>query len=143
MGDQKGIYMAELQQARVLVVDDEDFMRKLMTNILRKAGMNVLTAQSGAEALIILSENECDVVVSDVRMAGMSGFDLLKQVKSVYPNTSFVVMTGYADSYSIKDALLQGADEYITKPFKNHEVTLVVERAFWRTQSGRRQAEST
>jgi FixJ family two-component response regulator len=52
-------------------------------------------------------------------------------------------MTGYADSFSIKDALLQGADEYITKPFKNQEVTLVVERAYWRIQSNRKQTEST
>jgi two-component system, NtrC family, response regulator PilR len=134
--------MGELQQVRVLIVDDEEFMRKLMTNILRKASMEVLTAQNGEEALKALQETGCDVVVSDVRMAGMSGFELLKQVKARHPNTAFVVMTGYADSYSIKDALLQGADEYITKPFKNHEVTLIVERAYWRIQSNRKQTES-
>ncbi len=135
--------MDDLQQVRILVVDDEEFMRKLMTNILRKAGMEVLTAQSGEEALRMLRENGCDVVVLDMRMAGISGFDLLKQVKAQHPDTAFVVMTGYADSYSIKDALLQGADEYITKPFKNFEVTLVVERAYWRIQSNRKQTEST
>jgi two-component system response regulator PilR (NtrC family) len=135
--------MGDLQQVRILVVDDEEFMRKLLTNILHKAGMEVLTAQNGEEALMVLQENGCDVVVSDARMAGMSGFDLLKQVKARHPDTAFVVMTGYADSYSIKDALLQGADEYITKPFKNHEVTLIVERAYWRTQSNRKQTENT
>jgi DNA-binding NtrC family response regulator len=135
--------MGDLRQVRILVVDDEEFMRKLMTNILRKAGMDVLTAQDGEEALRVLQENRCDVVVSDVRMAGMSGFDLLKRVKAQHSDTAFVVMTGYADSYSIKDALLEGADEYITKPFKNHEVTLIVERAYWRTQSNRKQTEST
>jgi two-component system response regulator PilR (NtrC family) len=135
--------MGDLQQVRILVVDDEEFMRKLLTNILRKAGMEVLTAQNGEEALRVFQENRCDVVVSDVRMAGMSGFDLLKRVKAQHPDTAFVVMTGYADSYSIKDALLQGADEYITKPFKNYEVTLVVERAYWRIQSNRKQTEST
>jgi len=134
--------MGDLQQVKILVVDDEEFMRKLMTNILRKAGMEVLTAQSGEEALRVLQENGCDVVVSDVRMAGMSGFDLLKQVKAQHPDTAFVVMTGHADSYTIKDALLQGADEYITKPFKNHEVTLIVERAYWRIHSNRKQTES-
>ncbi len=135
--------MAELQQVKVLVVDDEDFMRKLLTNILRKGGMEVLTAQNGEGALDTLQRKECDVVISDVRMAGMSGFELLKRVKAEHPNTAFVVMTGYADSYSIKDALLQGADEYITKPFKNHEVTLVVERAYWRTQASYKQIENT
>jgi len=135
--------MRDLQQVRVLVVDDEEFMRKLMTRILCKAGMEVVTAQNGEEALRVLQENGCDVVVSDVRMVGISGFDLLKQVKAQHPDTAFVVMTGYADSYSIKDALLQGADEYITKPFKTQEVTLIVERAYWRIQSNRKQTEST
>lgn len=134
--------MSELQQVKVLVVDDEEFMHKVMTNILHKAGMEVLTAQSGEEALKVLAENRCDVVISDVRMAGMSGFDLLKQVKARHSDTAFVVMTGHSDSYSIKDALMQGADEYITKPFKTQEVTLIVERAYWRMQSNRKQIES-
>jgi DNA-binding NtrC family response regulator len=134
--------MGELQQVKVLVVDDEEFMHKLITNVLQKAGMEVMTAQSGEEALKVLDEKRYDVVVSDVRMAGMSGFDLLKQVKARHPDTAFVVMTGHADSYNIKDALLQGADEYIAKPFKAQEVTLIVERAYWRIQSNRKQIES-
>jgi DNA-binding NtrC family response regulator len=139
----KGIPVRDTQQVRTLVVDDEEFMRKLMANILRKAGMEVLTAESGEEALRVLQESSCDVVVSDMRMAGMSGFDLLKRVKTHHPDTAFVVMTGYADSYSVKDALLQGADEYITKPFKNYEVTLVVERAYWLIQSSQKQSGDT
>ena len=54
--------MGDLQQVKILVVDDEEFMRKLLTNILRKAGMEVLTAQNGEEALRVLQENQCDVV---------------------------------------------------------------------------------
>jgi DNA-binding NtrC family response regulator len=135
--------MGDMRQVRILVVDDEELIRKLMTNILRRGGMAVLTAQNGEEALKVLQESGCDVVVSDVRMAGMSGFDLLKQVKAKHPDIAFVVMTGHADSYSIKDALLQGADEYITKPFKNHEVMLIIERAYWRIRSNRKQTEST
>jgi len=135
--------MGDMRQVRILVVDDEELIRKLMTNILRRGGMAVLTAQNGEQALKVLQESGCDVVVSDVRMAGMSGFDLLKQVKAKHPDIAFVVMTGHADSYSIKDALLQGADEYITKPFKNHEVMLIIERAYWRIRSNRKQTEST
>jgi two-component system, NtrC family, response regulator PilR len=134
--------MGDLPQVKILVVDDEEFMRKLISNILSKAGMEVFSAENGEQALRVLKEKSCDVVVSDVRMAGMSGFELLKQVKSQYPNTAFVVMTGFADSYSIKDALLKGADEYITKPFKNHEVTLVIERAYWRIHSNQGHPES-
>jgi len=134
--------MSELLQAKILVVDDEDFMLKQVGDILRKAGLEVLTAGSGEEALRILQESRCDVVMSDVRMQGMSGLELLKQVKTDQPETAFVVMTAYSDSYGIKEALMQGADEYITKPFKSHEVTLVVERAYWSARSNRKRAES-
>lgn len=133
--------MGDLQQIKILIVDDEEPMRKHMSKVLCKAGMDVLTAPSGEEALKVLRENSCDIVISDVRMAGMSGFDLLNQVKALHPNTAFVVMTGYADSFSIKDALLHGADEYIAKPFKNDEMALVIERAYWRIQADRKQTE--
>jgi DNA-binding NtrC family response regulator len=134
--------VGDLHRLRILVVDDEELMRKLMTNMLVKAGMEVLAAESGEEALRMLQENGCDVVVSDVRMTGMSGLDLLKQVKAQHPNIAFVTMTGYTDLCGIKEALLQGADEYITKPFKNHEIELVIERAYWRSQSNCKQTES-
>ncbi len=133
--------MGELQRARILIVDDEEFMRKLLSSILRKAGLDALYAETGEEALQLLSENKCDIVISDVMMSGMSGIQLLKQVKELYPNIAFIIMTGFADSCTIKDALMEGADEYITKPFKNHEVTLVVERAYWRIQSARKSTE--
>ena len=68
-------------------------------------------------------------------MPRMGGFDLLKKVKGDYPGVGIVMMTSYGDTYTVKDALLLGADEYITKPFKNHEISLVVERAYWRLLS--------
>jgi DNA-binding NtrC family response regulator len=65
----------------------------------------------------------------------LNGFELLKIVKKDYPNIGMIMMTAYGDTYTVKDALLLGADEYITKPFKSHEISLVVERAYWRILS--------
>lgn len=135
--------MDELTKIKVLVVDDEEVMRKLMTKILEKAGYTVYTATGGAEARDILANNEVDMVLSDVKMPDMNGFDLLKEIKAKYPGIAVVMMTAYADSYTIKDALLFGADEYITKPFKHYEVTVVLERAYWRTQSQRKQQQES
>lgn len=119
----------------ILVVDDELMMRKLMEKILVKDGYQVVTAENGDEAIRIMDEQEVNLVVSDMQMPGMNGFDLLKQIKAKYPKIGVIIMTAYGDTYTVKDALLLGADEYITKPFKSFEVSMVVERAYWRILS--------
>ena len=134
--------MDDLNRVNVLVVDDEEVMRNLMTKILQKAGYEVFITGSGIGARAALSERQIDIVLSDVKMPDMSGFDLLKEIKEKYPQIAVIMMTAFADSYTIKDALLLGADEYITKPFKHYEVTVVVERAYWRMLANRKQMET-
>lgn len=129
--------MEDLDPIKVLIVDDEEVMRSLMIKILEKAGYKVVTANGGIAARQILAEQPIDLVLSDVKMPDMNGFDLLKEIKANYPHIAVIMMTAYADSYTIKDALIYGADEYITKPFKHYEVTVVMERAYWRSQAGR------
>jgi DNA-binding NtrC family response regulator len=119
----------------VLVVDDEEMMRSLLTKILSREGYNILTAEDGLQALEMLREDKIDIVISDMKMPRMNGFELLKHIKDEYPATGVIIMTAYGDTYTVKDALLLGADEYITKPFKSFEISLVVERAYWRLLS--------
>ncbi len=134
--------MAELASTKIIVIDDEQIMRDLVQRILAKAGYEVETMDSGEALLERLAVGDVDIVISDVNMPGMSGFELLKQIKAQYPQVAVIMMTGYADTFTIKDALMFGADEYITKPFKHYEVTVVVERALWRLQSARQQSET-
>jgi DNA-binding NtrC family response regulator len=134
--------MEDLDPIKVLVVDDEEIMRNLMVKILEKAGYKVVTASGGEMAKRTLAEETVDIVLTDVKMPDMNGFDLLREIKSAYPHIAVIMMTAYADSYTIKDALIAGADEYITKPFKHYEVTVVIERAYWRTQANRKQVNS-
>jgi DNA-binding response OmpR family regulator len=124
-----------MDDAVILVVDDEEMLRKLLFKILDKEGYNVLLASSGREALDILSRERVDLIVTDVKMPEMDGFELLKKVKEKYPRIGVIVMTAFGDAYTVRDALLLGADEYITKPFKSFEIVMVVERAHWRIQS--------
>jgi DNA-binding response OmpR family regulator len=124
-----------MDDAVILVVDDEEMLRKLLFRILDKEGYNVLLASSGKEALDILCRERVDIIVTDVKMPEMDGFELLKKVKDRYPQTGVIVMTAFGDAYTVRDALLLGADEYITKPFKSFEIVMVVERAHWRIQS--------
>jgi DNA-binding NtrC family response regulator len=116
----------------ILVVDDEAMMRNLLEKILTREGYAVKTAGNGVEALEMLQHEKVELIISDMKMPNMDGFELLKTVKQEYPNINVIIMTAYGDTYTVKDALLLGADEYITKPFKSHEISLVVERAYWR-----------
>ena len=116
----------------VLVVDDEAMIRNLVERILSKEGYNILQAQDGEAALDIVNSQKVDIIVSDMNMPGMDGLCLLKILKKVRPEIGVVMMTGEGDEYTVKDALLAGADEYIAKPFESFEIKMIVERTYWR-----------
>jgi DNA-binding NtrC family response regulator len=119
-------------EVTVLVVDDEEMLRSLLERILIKEGYQVETAADGAAALDKLRAKAYDLLITDIKMPKQSGLDLLKEVKKEFPGTAVIIMTAYGDSFTVKDAMLLGADEYITKPFKSFEIALIVERVFWR-----------
>lgn len=127
----------------VLVVDDEAILRNLLDKILNREGYHVFLARSAQEALQILSDSQIDIVLSDVKMPGMDGFALLREIKKSYPQIGTIMMTGYEDAFSVKDALLLGADDYITKPFKSIEVSMIIERAYWRSLANKKKAKSS
>ena len=129
--------MNENLKKRILFVDDEPMVLKGLQRTLRKmrGAWDMAFASSAQEALAILDNNPMDVIISDMKMPEMSGFELLRSIKKEHPDTGVIIMINYGDTYTVKDALLLGADEYITKPFKSFEVSLIVERAYWRILS--------
>ena len=110
----------------VLVVDDEPTILVSLRDALRDAGYEVTTATSGDAALATLQSRSFDVVVSDVRMPGLSGMDLLAAIRELTPNTRVVLMTAYADVDQGVAAIKMGAYDYITKPFPNEKMVNVV-----------------
>ena len=131
------------EYVKILVVEDEAMMRNLLLKILESEGYRVALASSAQEALEKLEQEKFDLMLSDVKLPGMNGFELLGEVKSRWNDMAVIVMTGYSDAYTVKEALMKGADEYLSKPFKSHEVTLIVERAYWRLLSARNSLEKT
>jgi DNA-binding NtrC family response regulator len=119
----------------ILVVDDDTRMRSLLQGILERDGYSVLTARDGAEALELIHRRKVDIVISDMTIPGVDGFELLKIVKEELPHIGMIMTASSSDTYAVKDALLLGADEYVTKPFRSHEISIVVERAYWRILS--------
>ncbi len=123
----------------ILIVDDDPTMRTLLEKILIRDGYRVQQASDGIEALHCMETDNFEIVITDMKMPGMNGFDLLKMIKKGNSQTSVIIMTAYGDTFTVKDAMLLGADEYVTKPFKSHEISLVVERAYWRIISSKQQ----
>jgi two-component system response regulator AtoC len=113
---------------RVLVVDDKENMLKLFGRILAD-GYRVTTASDGARALALVAAEEFDVVVTDIRMPGAGGFELLQAVKARAPSTEVVMMTGYATVGDAVQAMKMGAYDYLEKPFDPDAAALVVARA--------------
>jgi DNA-binding NtrC family response regulator len=121
----------------VLVVDDEAILRTLLERILKKEGYEVFSAESVPAALDMIENTQIEIVVSDIKMPDADGFELLRRIKKDYPGICVIMMTGYSDAFSIKDVLMLGADDYITKPFKSLEISMIIERAYWRSLSGK------
>jgi DNA-binding NtrC family response regulator len=120
-------------RARVLVVDDMENMRGLMREIL-DAHCEVVLARDGAEAKSWLHARRFDLVLTDVRMPGADGFELVRLVKERWPLTEAVMMTAYASIPAAVEAMRLGAYDYVEKPFDPDEVTLVVARALGRSR---------
>lgn len=114
--------------AKILIVDDEQFVRDLLEKVLHRRGHEVVVVGDADQALKTLEGAEFDLLLTDVVMPGMDGFDLLRRVKSAYPQIKVIVLTGYARKQSISDFLLYGADEYLSKPFQVHELISAVDR---------------
>ena len=113
----------------VLIVDDEESMRHLLSVILKDRGYAVRSVSNGADALKELAARDYDVVLSDVRMPGMDGIELLEAVKRQQPDLTFIVMSAYGTQEDAIEAMKAGAYDYVSKPFKPDEVVLVLRKA--------------
>lgn len=115
-------------QYTILVVDDEDYMTEMLQSFFEMNSYKCFTAGNGEEALEVLAKNQIDVVITDMKMPKMNGLELLKNIKAKYKNTAAVIMTGFSEEYTTTEALNSGADGYITKPFRNKELLLILRR---------------
>ena len=116
-------------QLRCLVVEDEAMIRNGLTRLLEGRGYDVRSAGNGEEALELLEMIPADLVVSDIEMPGMDGVSLLKEVRSRWPETGVLMITGQTDVHTAVSCLALGALDYITKPFQLEEVRARVTQA--------------
>jgi two-component system response regulator PilR (NtrC family) len=121
-----------MAKARVLVVDDEKSMRDLLSITLEKEGYDVLTAAGGEAAIEALRRDVTDAVITDLRMPKVDGLQVLRAAKEISPDVAVIVITAVASTETAVEAMKLGAYDYITKPFKLDEVSLIVRNALER-----------
>ncbi|HET9846719.1 MAG TPA: sigma-54 dependent transcriptional regulator [Nitrospira sp.] len=114
----------------VLVVDDDHDMRALLRDVLEDHGYTVTLAANGQEALGSLRDREYPVVLTDLRMKGMQGIELLTQIKQSWADTNVILMTAFGSVETAIQAMKQGAYDYLMKPVKNDELLRATERGF-------------
>jgi two-component system NtrC family response regulator len=118
-----------MAKGNILVVDDEVVICKSIQRILSPEGYEVKTALSGEEALEKISQESFDIVITDLKMPGMDGMELLAKIKEKDPEIIVIIITGYSTVQTAVQAMKMGALDYIPKPFTPEELIVVVEKA--------------
>ncbi len=116
-------------KARIVVIDDEVNAAAALCTLLKEDGYEVACAHDGASGLSLAEQNDADVVLTDLRMPGMDGLELLKQLKLSRPQTMVILMTAYGTVKNAVRAMKSGAEDYLAKPLDVEELEVVLERA--------------
>jgi DNA-binding NtrC family response regulator len=126
---------------KILIVDDEPANLRTLARLFRE-DYEVLTAASGDEALAVLIQHDVAVLITDQRMPGMTGIELLKKTVPLRPRMVRIILTGYTDVDALVEAINCGqVYRYVAKPWKNDELRLTVKRALEHFESNKRSAE--
>ena len=120
-----------IKNLNVLLVDDDVAILDVLEAFLQSKSYRVVCRTNGGEALDALRDDDFGLMISDIEMAGINGFELLQIARRNYPNLGIVLMTAYENSYPMSEALRAGADGYISKPFSLEKFSLIFERAYW------------
>ncbi len=114
---------------RVLIVDDEAYIREELATIIEQPDREILFAQTGTAALEILAQQRVDLVLTDIRMPEMDGFEFIRRAREKWPSLIIITITAYASTETAVQALRAGAYDYVTKPFSIDEIRNIVEHA--------------
>lgn len=117
-------------RARILVIDDDESFRSILEYTLRKAGYEVASTGTARDALEKMEAEPFDMVVTDIKLPGMDGMELLREVRRRYPDTFVIMITAYGSIEMAVEAMRHGAYDYITKPLNRDALSMTLQRAF-------------
>jgi DNA-binding response OmpR family regulator len=113
--------MPKKEKVKILVIDDQEYILRLVEATLVPEGYDVVLAYGGKEGLEKVGETSPDLILLDIGMPGLNGFEVLRIIRERY-NTPVIMLTAVRDAPSVRDALNIGADDYVRKPFKRGEL---------------------
>jgi DNA-binding NtrC family response regulator len=119
-----------MDKKKILVIDDEAIVRVSCERVLTPEGYDVKVVSKGTDALDILSRENFDLVLTDLKMPDMDGLEVLKEIKSRWPRINVIIITGYGTISTAVQAIKLGAYEYLEKPFTPEDILRAVQRAF-------------
>jgi PAS domain S-box-containing protein len=114
---------------KLLLIDDEPDIVRVLSMSLKADGYDVLTAQSGAEGLAAFEKEKPDIIITDIKMPGMDGIEVLEKIKALEPNAEVIIITGHGDIDNAIEALKFGASDYINKPIRDEALSIALQRA--------------
>jgi len=118
-----------MKRSKILVIDDDESLRRVLEYNLAQEGYAVLTAASGEQGLDLLRKEGADLVLTDVRMAGMDGLQVMEAVRKSDPNVQVIIITAFGTIEMAVEAMKAGAFHYISKPFNRDELKLTIRKA--------------
>jgi DNA-binding NtrC family response regulator len=121
-----GVTMADKNS--ILVVDDEDALRTVLSSELEGEGYAVASAGDGDEAMTVLQEKTFDLVLLDIKMPRVDGFEVLRFIKERYPKTKVIMLTGFADLKNAIESKKLGAEDFVSKPYDLVDLLTTIER---------------
>lgn len=116
-------------EARILIIEDEEYIRENLSEILELHGHKVVAAPNGESGLEIARKSEFDVVLTDLKLPGINGIEVIRSVKAISPDTACIILTGYATVETAVEAMRVGAFTYLKKPFGKDELLVTLEKA--------------
>jgi DNA-binding NtrC family response regulator len=121
----------EIMAEKILIVDDEPDMLKLLTMILReKTSYAVTTTNNPLEAIDLAKKEGFDLVISDLKMPGLDGIELIDALKQIDEDMPIIIMTAYGTVESATEAIQKGGFDFITKPFRKEQILFTIDKAF-------------
>jgi two-component system response regulator PilR (NtrC family) len=115
---------------KILVADDDEIARDVISSLLSREGYPIVSAQDGIDAIRLLRMEKINLVITDLRMPGADGIEVLKHAVSSCPDSAVVILTAYGTLDTTLEAIKQGAYDYLTKPFKVEEIIFLAEKAY-------------
>src|SRR5258706_5735405 len=114
---------------RILIIDDNESLRYTLASVLEESGFEPSAVEDGHKALDAIKRNQYELVICDMKLPGMDGMQILKEIKKIREDLPVIMLTAFGDIKNAVEAMKYGAQDYLTKPFDNEDMIITIRKA--------------